>query len=143
MPPPNQQTEPGEAFIHYLEFLSDMLGGDVFPLNRDQHDVRHLINERAIDYTLIQHITRTVINHNTVFQLFDRVEAYATLDALGSIRGDLLDNKGDVHQISLIDRIGELTVSFFNLSTQRPQSDQYADARGVARVYAINKHPVR
>jgi len=143
MPPSNQHTELGDSFIQYLEFLSDMLGGDVFPLNREQHDVRKLIHERTIDYALIQLITRTVINHNAVFQLADRVEAYATLDALGAIRADLLDHKGDVHQISLIDRIGELTVSFFNLSTQASSQQQHKKVSGTARVYAINKRPSR
>lgn len=141
MSPTNHQPEPGDTFIHYLEFLSDMLGGDVFPLNREQHELRNLINERAIDYNLIQRISRAVMNHNAVFQLHDRVEAYATLDALGSIRGELLDNKGDVHQISLIDRIGELTVSFFNLSTQNPATEQAVEAPSVASIHAINKRP--
>lgn len=113
-----------------------MLGGDIFPLKQETTDIRNLICERAIDYALIKKITTEIRKHNTVFQLNDHLDAYSTLDALGSVRANLLDHKGDIHQISLIDRIGELTVSFFNL--QYPQQAAALPAKP-APVYSINR----
>lgn len=112
------KAEPILPFIDYIQFISDMLGGDLLPLNKQSNEVKKMVNERAIDYELMRSILTEVQKHNSVFYKNDQVEAYPTLDALGLIRGNLLRNKGDVHQISLIDRIGELTVSFFKLKTQ-------------------------
>ena len=119
MPPSNQKPEFDYHFSAYLQFVSDMLGGDIFPLKQEASDIHNLICERAIDYSLIKKITAEIQKYNTVFQLNDRLEPYPTLDALGSVRAHLLDHKGDIHQISLIDRIGELSVSFFNLRYPR------------------------
>ena len=138
MPPSNQMPEFDSQFISYLQFVSDMLGGDVFPLKQEASDIHKLISERAIDYNLIKKITTEIQKHNAVFQLNDRLEPYATLDALGSVRAHLLDNKGDIHQISLVDRIGELSVSFFNLRYPRQKPALPADGMP-ASVYSIRK----
>lgn len=115
MPPSRKQTDETETFIAYLQFVSDMLGGDLFPLELDNNELHSLISHRAIDYELIRSIVKEIQQHNTVLYRTDSLQAYPTLDALGKIRGQLLSRKGDIHQISLIDRIGELTVTFFNL----------------------------
>lgn len=139
MSPKNRKPDSDHQFIWYLQFVSDMLGGDIFPLKQETTDINNLICERAIDYALIKKITAEVKKHNTVFQLNDCLEAYPTLDALGSIRANLLDHKGDIHQISLIDRIGELTVSFFNL--QYPShKPALPTGSSPAAVYPIRKN---
>lgn len=138
MPPLNHKPDPDHRFIWYLQFVSDMLGGDIFPLKQQTTDINNLICERAIDYSLIKKITTEIKNHNAVFQLNDRLEAYPTLDALGSVRAHLLDHKGDIHQISLIDRIGELTVSFFNLQYPRQKPALPAEP-SPAPVYRIHR----
>ena len=136
MPSSNKQTEHSHSFIAYLQFVSDMLGGDIFPLNRNAKEINLLVSHRAIDYELIRAIVKQIQLHNTVFYPGDRLEAYPTLDALGKLRGQLLRKKGDIHQISLIDRIGELSVSFFNLVTESVNT-QSTPSRG--RVYKIKR----
>jgi len=138
MPPSSKQTDNPLSFISYLQFVSDMLGGDLFPLQPDSTDIRSLVSHRAIDYELIRSIVKEIQQQNTVFYLSDSLQAYPTLDALGKLRGQLLKNKGDIHQISLIDRIGELSVSYFNLSPElvKPQNDF---PRG--RVYRLRRKP--
>ena len=129
-----RDKQPSLGFIDYIQFISDMLGGDLLPLNKQSNDVKKMVNERAIDYELMRSILAEVQKHNSVFYKNDHVEAYPTLDALGLIRGKLLRNKGDVHQISLIDRIGELTVSFFNLQAQTIKTKS---AKPFASIYYI------
>ncbi len=124
MPPSTPKTESAFSFGNYLQFLSDMLGGDIFPLQREQSDPGKQICERSIDYNLNRKVVSEVQKYNLVFQLQDPLEPYPTLDALGAIRAHLLDHKGDIHQISLIDRMGELTVSFFNLKTIHLKEDE-------------------
>ncbi len=121
MPPTHNSTDSHERFIDYLNFVSDMLGGDILPLDAQCKDMHHLVSHRAIDFELMRKIVAEIQKHNAVFQQHEFIEAFPTLDALGIIRGDLIQNKGDIHQISLLDRIGELTVSFFKLTT-KPQS---------------------
>ena len=123
MPPPKQPSHANESFQTYLQFVSDMLGGDLFPLDIENRDINSLISHRAIDYELVCSIVREIQLHNTVFYLTDKLTAYATLDALGKLRGKLLRRRGDINQISLIDRIGELTVTFFNISPDHQPLD--------------------
>ena len=104
-------------------FVSDMLGGDIFPVDWQANDIRSLVSQRAIDYQLIHRILREIQSHNALTRLQDKLDPWDTLDALGKVRGELLVRKGDIHQISLIDRIGELTVSFFNLSHEHYDSE--------------------
>jgi len=113
-----------------------MLGGDLFPIDPHNHDIATLVSQRAIDYELIRSIVKKVQLHNAVFTLKDSLQAYPTLDALGELRGQLLRNRGDVHQISLLDRIGELTVSFFNL---RPETEQLDKVSPRGRVYRLSR----
>jgi len=136
MPPSNKPNSEAPSFIAYLEFISDMLGGDLFPLDLSNNDVRSLVSHRAIDYELICSIVKEVRLHNAAFYLSDTLQAYPTLDALGKIRGQLLQSKGDINQISLVDRIGELSVSFFNLSPEA-QNAESVTQRG--RVYLFGK----
>ncbi len=113
-----------ESFLNYLRFVSDMLGGDILPLVNDGQDVDRLIAEQAIDYELMQQLVKNIRLHNSVIGVNDLIVPYPTLDALGELRGKLLRQRGDVNQISLIDRIGELTVSYFNLSPRRPRPER-------------------
>ena len=136
MPSSNNQTDHSHAFIAYLLFLSDMLGGDLFPLIRDANEINLLVSHRAIDYELIRSIVKEIQLHNAVFYPGDSLQAYPTLDALGKLRGQLLRNRGDVHQISLIDRIGELSVSFFNLGAEPASTD---NTHSPGRVYKIKR----
>jgi len=138
MSPSNQKPEFDYLFSAYLQFISDMLGGDIFPLKQETSDIHSLICERAIDYSLIKKITAEIQKHNAVFQLNDRLQPYPTLDALGSVRAHLLDHKGDIHQISLVDRIGELSVSFFNLPYPRQKPPGSADGAS-ASVHSIRR----
>lgn len=138
MPPSSKQTENPLSFIAYLQFVSDMLGGDLFPLEPDSTDITSLVSQRAIDYELIRSIVKEIQQHNAAFYLSDSLQAYPTLDALGKLRGDLLQHKGDIHQISLIDRIGELSVSFFNLS---PEKIKPQDETPRARIYRLKRKP--
>ena len=138
MPPLDRKPDFDYQFIAYLQFISDMLGGDIFPIRQQQTNIRKLISERAIDYTLITRITAEIQKHNAILKPQDHLEPYPTLDALGSIRASLLDNQGDIHQISLLDRIGELTVSFFNL--KYPSLKPEASAAPVAAsVHSISR----
>jgi len=139
MPPSKHNPEHEFSFGNYLRFVSDMLGGDIFPIKPAPEELRSLICERAIDYNLAHKITLEIIKHNAVFKRQDTLEAYSTLDALGALRAQLLDNKGDVNQISLIDRMGELTVSFFNLQTVHI-GDAGVTTTPRARVYPIRKN---
>jgi hypothetical protein len=134
MSPPRQQTHDSESFQTYLQFISDMLGGDLFPLESGESDISSLVSHRAIDYELVRSIVREIQLHNAVFYLTDKLSAYATLDALGALRGQLLRRRGDINQISLIDRIGELTVTFFNISQDSPPAAS-TTLRG--KVYSI------
>jgi len=136
MPPSSKQTDCPQPFIRYLQFVSDMLGGDLFPLEKEGNDINKLVSHRAIDYELIRAIVKEIQLHNAAFYLHDKLHAYPTLDALGKLRGQLLQNRGDIHQISLIDRIGELSVSFFNLGPET-EGAQITQPRG--RVYRINR----
>ena len=136
MPPSSKQTDCSLTFIAYLQFISDMLGGDLFPLEADSHDIDSLISQRAIDYELVRAIVKEVQQHNAAFYLSDSLQAYPTLDALGIVRGNLLRHKGDIHQISLIDRIGELSVSFFNLI---PEAVRAKPESRRARVYRLRR----
>jgi hypothetical protein len=136
MTSPNKHADHSHSFKVYLQFISDMLGGDLFPLNRDAKEIDLMVSQRAIDYELIRSIVKQVQLHNAAFYPGDRLQAYLTLDALGKLRGKLLRNKGDIHQISLIDRIGELSVSFFNLSTEATITE---DAHSHGRVYKIKR----
>jgi hypothetical protein len=113
-----------------------MLGGDLFPLEKESDDISKLVSHRAIDYELIRAIVKEIQLHNAAFYLHDKLNAYPTLDALGKLRGQLLRNKGDIHQISLIDRIGELSVSFFNLS---PETEDTKNPQPRGRVYRIKR----
>lgn len=123
------------TFLNYLQFISDMLGGDLFPLKGDHEDIRSIVSHRAIDYELIHAIVREIQQHNVVFHSHDLLQAYPTLDALGQVRRKLVERRGDIHQISLVDRIGELTVSFFNLPTDGPDEAMRSDR---ARIYALS-----
>jgi hypothetical protein len=136
MPPSSKQTDCSQSFIRYLQFVSDMLGGDLFPLEKEGHDISKLVSHRAIDYELIRAIVKEIQLHNAAFYLSDKLQAYPTLDALGKLRGKLLQNKGDIHQISLIDRIGELSVSFFNLS---PETEDINNSQPPGRVYRLKR----
>lgn len=138
MPPLHRMPDSDHRFILYLQFISDTLGGDVFPLKQETNDIHRLVCERAIDYSLIKKITAEIRKRNAVFQANDVLEAYSTLDALGSVRANLLDNQGDIHQISLVDRIGELTVRFFNLTHSQNKTDASTPLESVAPVYPIN-----
>lgn len=134
MPGDNRQIAESEAFSAWLEFISEMLGGDIFPLELSRGDIETVLSHRAIDYELIRRIVTEVRRHNAVFQLSDLLEPYPTLDALGLVRGQLHHHRGDIHQISLVDRIGELTVTFFNLA---PDQAGAAQNEVLGRVYAI------
>jgi len=136
MPPSSKKTDFPHSFLAYFQFVSDMLGGDLFPLEPRDNAINTLVSHRAIDYELIRQIVKKVQIHNTAFHLSDPVQAYPTLDALGELRGQLLRSKGDVHQISLIDRIGELSISFFNLSSEEEKPEK-EPPRG--RVYRLNR----
>ena len=136
MTSPNKHADRSHSFKAYLQFVSDMLGGDLFPLNRDAKEIDLMVSQRAIDYELIRSIVKQVQLHNAAFYPGDRLQAYLTLDALGNLRGKLLRNKGDIHQISLIDRIGELSVSFFNLSAEAVNTE---DSQSRGRVYKIKR----
>lgn len=125
-------TDDPLSFNAYLQFVSDMLGGDLFPLELGNNDMNALVSHRAIDYELICSIVREIRQKNAAFYLNDTLQPYLTLDALGTLRGHLLAHKGDINQISLIDRIGELTVSFFNLG---PEAVYTEDKPGPGRVY--------
>lgn len=134
MPPSHEPTEPPERFIDYLRFISDMLGGDILPLDTHTHALTSLVAQRAIDYELMREIVAEILKHNAVFHKNDAIEAYPTLDALGIMRGQLMQHKGDVNQICLLDRMGELTVSYFNLRIPpRIRSQPYSQAR----IYSI------
>lgn len=111
-----------------------MLGGDLLPLNKDADNIQKIISQRAIDYDLMRSIVIEVQTQNAVFQLHETIEPFATLDALGKVRGKLLENRGDIHQISLIDRIGEFTVGFFNLPRTVGDIDQKSTG---ARIIAL------
>lgn len=134
MPPTHNSTDAHERFIDYLNFVSDMLGGDILPLDAQCKDMLHLVSQRAIDYELMRKIVAEIQKHNAVFQQHELIEAFPTLDALGIIRGDLIQNKGDIHQISLLDRIGELTVSFFNLTIKPPAKNK---AQQSAQIHSL------
>lgn len=136
MPSSSKQTDHSHSFIAYLQFVSDMLGGDLFPLNREAKEINLLVSHRAIDYELIRSIVKEIQLHNVVFYPGDKLQGYPTLDALGKLRGQLLRNKGDIHQISLIDRIGEFSVNFFNLGAEAVNPEN-THTRG--RVYAIKR----
>ena len=130
LPPPDEP----DSLAAYLLFVSDMLGGDLFPVDWQARELNSLVSHRAIDYELIHRIVREIRTHNAVTRLYDRLEPWDTLDALGKVRGELLKRKGDINQISLIDRIGELTVSFFNLAHEHPGVEAPQ-----ARVYSLRK----
>ena len=129
-----QPADTPERFIDYLTFVSDMLGGDILPIDKQAEDLNNLISHRAIDYVLIRSIVLEIQKHNVIFHQNERIHPFPTLDALGNIRGNLLQKKGDIHQISLLDRIGELTVSYFNLT---PDSLDKTQQRKTARVFPI------
>ena len=122
------------TFLNYLQFISDMLGGDLFPLDTRSSDLRSVVSHRAIDYELILGIVREIQTHNVVFKRQDLLQGYPTLDALGQVRRKLVECRGDIHQISLVDRIGELTVSFFNLPAEAPGKALPVES---ARVYRL------
>ena len=134
MPSSDPPAEEIPSFLNYLQFISDMLGGDLFPLDAESEDIRSIVSHRAIDYELILAIVREIQQHNVVFHRGELLQAYPTLDALGQVRRQLIERRGDIHQISLVDRIGELTVSFFNLSadTQAQETEP-----GSARIYSL------
>ncbi len=113
-------TDKALIFIDYLRFMSDTLGGDVLPIMDDSHNMRSLISERAIDYELMRAVITSLQKHNCVFHLNDKVELYPCLDALGEIRGNLIYEGGDINQIGLLDRMGEITLSFFNITSAHP-----------------------
>ncbi len=136
MPPSSKQTDCSQSFLRYLQFVSDMLGGDLFPLEKEGDDINKLVSDRAIDYELIRAIVKEIQLHNAAFHLRDKLNAYPTLDALGKLRGQLMQNKGDIHQISLLDRIGELSVSFFNLG---PETEGIKNTPPRGRVYRIKR----
>lgn len=138
MSSPSNPGSESTSFIEYLQFVSDMLGGDLFPLESGKNEIRSIVSHSAIDYELIVKIVREIQQHNVVFHRTDMLEAYPTLDALGQVRKQLLERRGDIHQISLVDRIGELTVSFFNLAPGQPPADARHD---VARLYRLRKNP--
>lgn len=134
MPPSRKPTETAERFIEYLRFISDMLGGDVLSLDTQANELRQLISHRTIDYELMRDIVLEIQKHNAIFHQNEYIEAFPTLDALGIIRGELMHHKGDVNQISLLDHMGELTVSFFNLQAPTQVSD---NRRVRAQIYPL------
>ncbi len=134
MPNRQEPTDTPERFIDYLTFVSDMLGGDILPINPQSEHIGDLISHRAIDYVLIRSIVLEIQKHNSISHQNERIQAFPTLDALGKIRGNLLQKRGDIHQISLLDRIGELTVSYFNLT---PESVSKPQQQKTARIFPI------
>lgn len=131
------RTGESTSFINYLQFISDMLGGDIFPLDVNCKDIRSIVSHSAIDYELILTIVLEIQQHNLAFRQADSLEAYPTLDALGKVRKQLHEHRGDIHQISLLDRIGELSVSFFNLTPDESTSDA---ERETAQLYTLSKN---
>lgn len=104
------------------------------PIETEEHEIKSIISQRAIDYELMRNLVREIQKRNVVFYCHEDIEAYATLDALGAIRGKLIRHKGDIHQISLLDRIGELTVSIFNLKSGAIETEN----PGIkARIYSL------
>lgn len=136
MASPDPPAEEIPTFFNFLQFVSDMLGGDLFPLETQTEDIRSIVSHRAIDYELILSIVREVQQHNVVFHGHDLLQAYPTLDALGQVRRKLIETRGDIHQISMVDRIGQLTVSYFNLSACAQEVEQQSDG---ARVYSLRR----
>ncbi len=103
------------TFVHYCTTVAQQLGGHRFPLNADAKQLDELLDPNAIHYSLTRQVLFEVYAAHQLQNIRQPIEAYTVLDALGAIRGDLLDKRGDVDQIALIDQIGELTVAYFKL----------------------------
>ena len=103
------------TFEQVLNEISVELGDDHFPLNNRAHHeaLSTVIDEHAVHYQLMKKTVLEIARQNGVRYPDHGVSLYATLDALGLVRGQLVRENGDVDQIALIDHMGSIVVALF------------------------------
>ncbi len=106
---------PELTFEHVLNEISTALGDDHFPLNHHPHHdaLSTVIDEHAVHYQLMKKMVLEIARQNGVRYPDHHISMYATLDALGLVRGQLVRENGDIDQITLIDHIGSIVVELF------------------------------
>ena len=106
---------PSARFIDFVCFLANTIEGHTFSINEQAKELNELFDQNSIHYALTRQVLADIYKAHQCQNLRQAIKPFNVLDILGQTRGQLLDKKGDIDQINLIDRMGELTVEYFQI----------------------------
>ena len=109
------------SFLTLFQKLQSDLGEAALPLNLEAQLPQELILSQALHPDLSKNAAMLIFKHNSCNNLLDPISLYPTLDALGSLKAQILQGRrADIDAIRFIEDMGRLVTQL--LSDQDMQS---------------------
>ena len=98
------------SFLTLFQRLQCDLGEAALPLNPEAQLPQELIQSQALHPDLSKNAATLIFKYNCCGNLLDPVSLYPTLDALGSLKAQIVQSRrADIDAIRFIEDMGRLT----------------------------------
>ncbi len=111
-------------FKQLILALSEELGSLFLPVDEKAQSAAGVVLNHTAYYALMREMVLRLYKENALRSINGPVSLYACLDAVGDLRGNRIRNQGDIDEIQLIDRVGELLVELFSNTPSPTHSRQ-------------------
>ena len=102
-------------FLTLFQRLQCYLGEAALPLNLEAQLPQELILSQALHPDLSKNAATLIFKYNRCGNLLDPISLYPTLDALGSLKAQILqDRRGDIDAIRFIEEMGRLVTQLLS-----------------------------
>ena len=112
------------SFLTLFQKLQSDLGEAALPLNLEAQLPQELILSQALHPDLSKNAATLIFKYNGCGNLLDPISLYPTLDALGSLKAQILQgSRADIDAIGFIEDMGRLVIQLLSDSDMQSMDE--------------------